>query len=330
MSHVILTFDVEDWFQVENLRPYCPPSSWDEYELRVKRSTHLLLDLLDSVQSRSNNYSARPKDSRYPQSHASAPAPTTDNLQPTTYNTTYNLQPTTKITATFFVLGWLAERCPGLIREIRERGHEVASHGQNHILCKDQTSEVLFQDLEYSKKVLEDVLGAEINGYRAPSFSINNHVLQLIEKAGYVYDSSYNESGWNKRYGKLDLSEDVCAIGSALKIKEGFFELPLSNLSLGRKTIPFAGGGYFRFIPGLLFQAGVKRILKNSDAYVFYMHPWEVDPGQPRVAQAGKSAKFRHYLNLHKTENRLRSLIHTFSERHDFISCSDYIHQLMR
>jgi len=343
MSHILLTFDVEDWFQVENLRPYCPPATWDQYELRVERNTHRLLDLLDSIQLRSSNWSNEAKNcAPHVPSHSSASAPTTDNLQlttdnlkpttnnlqPTTYNTTYNLQPTTKPTATFFILGWLAERLPHLVREIRERGHEVASHGQNHILCKEQTSHALYQDLEYSKKLLEDVLGAEVSGYRAPSFSINNQILQLIEKAGYGYDSSYNESGWNKRYGKLDLSEDVCAMGSALKINQGFFELPLSNLSLGGKTIPLAGGGYFRFIPGFLFQAGVKRILRQRDAYIFYMHPWEIDPGQPRVHQAEKGAKFRHYLNLHKTEDRLRSLIHAFSKGYNFISCSDYIHRL--
>ena len=317
MSHILLTFDVEDWFQVENLRPYCPPATWDQYELRVEQSTHRLLDLLDSIEVAPVQQGTQNGNQNIHEfsSESSLSILTTQNPEPGTRNPI----------ATFFVLGWLAERCPGLVREIRERGHEVASHGQNHIMCKEQTSEALFQDLEYSKKLLQDVLGAEVTGYRAPSFSINNHILRLIEKAGYGYDSSYNECGWNKRYGKLEWNEDFHPIGSALKINQDFFELPLSNLSLGGKTIPLAGGGYFRFIPGSLFQAGVKRILKQQDAYVFYMHPWEIDPGQPRVTQAEKAAKFRHYLNLHKAEDRLASLIQAFSPTCRFISCSEYV-----
>ena len=306
MKSILLTFDVEDWFQVENLRPYCPPATWDQYEHRVERNTHKLLDLLDSVQDEASTPRAAHDGSTQASQQQSGEHPV----------------------ATFFVLGWLAERLPHLVREIRQRGHEVASHGHNHILCREQTSHALFQDLQYSKKLLEDVLGCEVSGYRAPSFSINNQILQLIEKAGYGYDSSSNESGWNKRYGKLDWNEDFLAKGSAWKINQGFYELPLSNVSLGGKTIPLAGGGYFRFIPGFLFRAGIKRILRHRDAYIFYMHPWEIDPGQPRVSQASRSARFRHYLNLHKAEDRLASLIQAFTPECRFLSCSEYIKRL--
>ena len=326
MSHVILTFDVEDWFQVENLRPYCPPSSWDEYELRVERSTHLLLDLLDSVQSRSNNYSARPKDSRYPQSHASAPAPTTDNLQPTTYNTTYNLQPTTKITATFFILGWVAERLPGLVREIGNRGHEIASHGYGHELCSGLGREELREDISRSKKLLEDIAGARVHGYRAPGFSAGNSVLDLVREAGYAYDSSFNSIEFNHRCARVDLS-GALRRGNAWRMPSGLVELPISNLRIGARSIPWGGGGYFRLYPLPLYLAGVRRILRREGGFVFYMHPWEVDPEQPKIDKLGAVARFRHYHNLDNTAGKLRRFLDAMRES-PMTSCVDYLRGL--
>ena len=338
MSHILLTFDVEDWFQVENLRPYCPPATWDQYELRVERNTHRLLDLMDSIQLRSSNWSSEAKNCAPPvPSHSSASAPTTYNLQPTTdnrqynlqpttYNTTYNLQPTTKITATFFILGWVAERLPGLVREIGNRGHEIASHGYGHELCSGLGREELREDISRSKKLLEDIAGARVHGYRAPGFSAGNSVLDLVREAGYAYDSSFNSIEFNHRCARVDLS-GALRRGNAWRMPSGLVELPISNLRIGARSIPWGGGGYFRLYPLPLYLAGVRRILRREGGFVFYMHPWEVDPGQPKIDKLGAVARFRHYHNLNNTAGKLRRFLDAMRES-PMTSCVDYLRGL--
>ena len=283
MNNFLLTIDVEDWFQVENLRPHYPCNTWNQQELRVERNTHQLLDLFDSLSSRNGS----------------------------------------AIKATFFILGWVAERCPDLVKEIHKRSHEVASHGYHHNLCREEKSQTLCHDLSDSKKLLEDLISASVTGYRAPGFSINNDILGLIHKAGYLYDSSYNSFALNPRYGRFDLAES-CQKNNIIRLSDDFFEIPLSNLTFLGKTIPFAGGGYFRFYPFSMFKKGVARILLESDSYVFYMHPWEIDQGQPRTSGLPFLSRFRHYLNLDKTLNRLRSLIEAFPQT-SFITCSQLL-----
>ena len=276
---IILTFDVEDWFQVENFKQHIEFSTWNGFELRVEKSTRLILDLLDS-------FPFKPK-------------------------------------ATFFILGWIAKKLPGLVREIQKQGHEVASHGANHHLCTSLGEKELLQDLMDSRKQLEDITGHKISGYRAPSFAINDSILKLIEKAGYTYDSSYNSFSAHGRYGTIDLSK---ASGKAglYQLSKKFYELPLSNLTLGRKIIPFGGGGYFRLYPFTVFKWGMKSILRKENCFTFYAHPWEFDPNQPRVSQASPAFKFRHYINLDKTESKLKKLIQTFDNT-SFITCNDYV-----
>ncbi|MFO7885438.1 MAG: DUF3473 domain-containing protein [Desulfobacteraceae bacterium] len=279
LPNLLLTFDVEDWFQVENFKEYIPFSAWSSFDLRVVRNTHKILDLLDS-------FSFAPK-------------------------------------ATFFVLGWIARRDPGLVREIHKRGHEVASHGFSHHLCTCQNPGELKEDLETSRKCLEDITGAAISGYRAPSFAVNNDILNIIKSAGYGYDSSYNSFAMHGRYGVIDLS--ACEKqGHACKLAENFYELPVSNLVLKNKVFPLGGGGYFRLIPFPLFRQGMKVVLKHQDAFVFYAHPWEFDPGQPRVKQASQGFRFRHYINLNRTEKKLRSMIESFNHA-DFLTCTGYL-----
>jgi polysaccharide deacetylase family protein (PEP-CTERM system associated) len=227
--------------------------------------------------------------------------------------------------ATFFVLGWIAERLPQLVREIQARGHEVASHGYGHELCQGQAVECLREDLTKSKRLLEDITGNPVYGYRAPSFSISDHVLNLIREAGYLYDSSFNSFGLNKRYGKIEPNGNV-GNGILHKISETFYEIPISNVKFGGKVLPWGGGGYFRLIPGQLFKYGVQSILKSQGTYLFYLHPWEIDPGQPRISQVPKSSKFRHYLNLSKTENKLLFLIGNF-KNFLFETCYQHITQ---
>lgn len=276
---VLLTFDVEDWFQVENFKAHIPYASWPERQLRVEKNTHVILDLLDA-------FEFKPK-------------------------------------ATFFVLGWIAQKIPALVREIHDRGHEVASHGDQHHLCTNQNSKDVLEDLKAGKKRLEDIIGNEIRGYRAPSFAVNNDILKLIRETGHSYDSSFNSFDMHGRYGKIDLST-AAKFKGAFKVFNDFYELPVSNLKIGNRVIPLGGGGYFRLLPFVFFKAGMKQIIKREKMFVFYSHPWEFDPDQPRVDEAPSGFKFRHYVNLHRTHKKLASLLAYFSEL-DFITCRDYL-----
>lgn len=291
VNNILLTIDVEDWFQVENFKACIPFSSWDSRELRVEKNTHRLLDLFDSCSSTQN-----------------------------------------PIKATFFILGWIAERLPDLVKEIHKRGHEIASHGYNHNLCYEQSVKDLKEDLCTCKKLLEDITGAPVIGYRAPSFSINQDVLKIIEDCGYLYDSSYNSFAVNKRYGRLELIGKE-KTGIAIKISENFFELPISNLKLKTQNskpntqnlqLPWGGGGYFRLIPFFIFKPGIKSILNKDKAYMFYMHPWEIDPDQPRLNKASISYKFRHYYNLNHTYSKIKKILKNFNQD-NFITCNGYL-----
>jgi len=276
---ILLTIDVEEWFQVENLRPYFPLPTWDSQKSRIALATHKLLDLFDSFQP--------------------------------------------KVQATFFILGCIAQKHPQLIMEIKNRGHEIASHGYHHQLNNHMNARELREDLRSSKKLLEDITGAKVPGYRAPSFSINNDILQTIQAAGYSYDSSYNSFERHGRYGKIDTSGKQ-PHGIAYKIAADFFELPISNLVLAGQTLPWGGGGYFRMIPPKLFRTGIRHILKQNNAYMMYLHPWELDPDQPRPKQASGFPAFRHYLNLDKTFLRLSQLIINLATC-QFKTCCQYL-----
>jgi polysaccharide deacetylase family protein (PEP-CTERM system associated) len=182
----------------------------------------------------------------------------------------------------------------------------------------------LDQDLVRSKSRLEDLIGQEVKGYRAPSFSVSEAILARIYKAGYTYDSSYNSFALHPRYGKMDFATGLDPNGIATQVSEGFFELPVSNLRLGKKVVPWGGGGYFRLIPGPLFTWGARKIVRTDGAYVLYLHPWEFDPDQPRVKEVSWQLGFRHYVNLKKTEAKLKRLIQRMSDC-CFVSCSDYL-----
>ncbi len=353
-KYILLTIDVEDWFQVENFKPWIPFETWDHRELRVERNVHLLLDLFDSVAvgeelesledrkpgsleggkvgtnaeieyqnkelnepNQLNNSSESVSNSQLTtnKSHAAAPA---SNTQHTTYH-----KHTKKVRATFFVLGWIADRLPKLVREIQYRGHEVASHGCIHQLPEQLSADALKQDLTDSKKLLEDITGAEVVGYRAPSFAITDSILKTIEDCGYRYDSSYNSFGLHGRYGRISLN-GTDKLGIARKISDNFYELPISNLRLAGQALPWGGGGYFRLAPYSLFRRGVQSILENDGAYAFYIHPWEIDPGQPRVREASWQFKLRHYSRLSKTFDRLKQLIKSFNNC-AFITCNEYL-----
>ena len=289
-SSILLTIDVEDWFQVENFKQYIPFSSWSASELRVEENTNRILDLLDSIKLD---------------------------------NATNSIDLSNSPRATFFVLGWIAQRLPHLVSEIQNRGHEVASHGYYHRLCREEPIEDLKRDLRNSKKLLEDITGVPVYGYRAPSFSINHDILRIIEECGYLYDSSFNSFGLNKRYGQVELGgNDRNSI--AYKVSDIFYELPISNLRLGKYVLPWGGGGYFRLIPLPLFKKGVQAILKKNGSYLFYLHPWEIDPEQPMVNDAPIFYRLRHYAKLDVTLNKLLSFIENFKECR-FYTCYQYL-----
>jgi len=199
----------------------------------------------------------------------------------------------------------------------------VASHGYYHRLCTAESRQDLRFDLNDSKKILEDIIGAPVYGYRAPSFSISNDILNIIADSGYLYDSSFNSFGIHGRYGHVNLSQNGKK-GIAAKVSDTFYELPISNMRLGNCILPWGGGGYFRLIPFPLFKLGVKNILQKEEAYLLYLHPWEFDPNQPIVNNASTVYNFRHYVNLDKTETKLMKLIEGFNHC-QFITCSNYL-----
>jgi polysaccharide deacetylase family protein (PEP-CTERM system associated) len=228
--------------------------------------------------------------------------------------------------ATFFVLAWIAEKLPHLVREIHARGHEVASHGCNHKLSNQLTAEILKVELADSKKIIENIIGTTVSGFRAPSFSISDNVLKIVQECGYSYDSSYNSFSAHYRYGRISLN-DYRKVGVATQFPGPFFELPLSNLELMGKIIPWSGGAYFRLLPWWCFRMGIRGILKKNGAYIFYFHPWELDIDQPKVIQAHSFVKFRHYFNIDKTEERLNKLIKEFCDC-NFITCNWYLNTI--
>jgi polysaccharide deacetylase family protein (PEP-CTERM system associated) len=326
-----LTVDVEDYFHVSAFESVCDPRTWQKRECRVEGNTSRILELLAAAQ----------------------------------------------VKATFFVLGWVAERFPGLVKGIAAAGHEVASHGHGHRRIYTLTREEFREDLRRSKGFLEDLTGERLLGYRAPSYSISPTCLwafdELLE-AGYRYDSSvfpirhdlYGISDWprfpfvlerlgGQKTGTLGsvgnwapvehdetatvgtlaggMGEGKGPAGNALgptalrasrdhaprpsptaaQPSARFLEIPITTLRLLGRNVPIAGGGYFRLFPYGFTRWGLRRINElEGQPFIFYLHPWELDPNQPRISGVGLKSRFRHYLNLQRTEDRFRRLLAEF------------------
>lgn len=260
----LLSIDVEDWFQVDNLKQAITRDSWDGNVSRVERNVDVILDLL----SKSNS------------------------------------------SATFFILGWIAERFPQVIKKIHHQGHEIACHGYNHELVYSLSLENFRQDVIKTKSILEDIIGEGIWGYRAPNFSITDWAIEVLISLGFKYDSSLFLTVAHNRYGKLKdykIPED-----SVFELKDGFYQVMLSNIDYAGIKLPWSGGFYFRFIPYRIFKSGIDKILKKKGIYIFYIHPWEFDPKQPRVKNINLQYKFRHYTNLKKTEPKFIRLLNDY------------------
>ena len=215
------------------------------------------------------------------------------------------------VTATFFVLGWVAERCSDLVRRIAAAGHEVASHGFAHRLVYDQTPAAFRDDVRRSKALLEDLSGRAVLAYRAPSYSVTARslwALDVLIEEGYRYDASIFPIR-HDRYG-IPLSARHPYV---VKRRGGdIIEVPASTVSCAGMNLPVSGGGYFRLLPYGWTRWGIGRVnARERRPVIFYMHPWEIDPDQPRLS-AGRLTRFRHYHNLDRTEARLRSLLREF------------------
>jgi polysaccharide deacetylase family protein (PEP-CTERM system associated) len=214
--------------------------------------------------------------------------------------------------ATFFVLGWIAERYPALIRDISIRGHEVASHGYAHRRVYTQTPVQFREETRRSKRLLEDITGRSVLGYRAASYSITTQslwALDILHEEGFAYDSSIFPIR-HDRYG-IPGAQRFCHVLNGPR-GSCCVEFPPSTVVLLRTNVPIAGGGYFRLFPYRLTHWGVRRLnVKEHHPAMIYLHPWEVDPDQPRLP-SGLLTRWRHYTNLHKVEGRLRRLLQDF------------------
>jgi polysaccharide deacetylase family protein (PEP-CTERM system associated) len=224
--------------------------------------------------------------------------------------------------ATFFVLGWVAERHPKLVREIADRGHEVACHGYAHELVYDLGPHRFRADLRRARAAVEDATGIVMEGYRAPSYSITRAslwALPILVEEGFRFDSSIFPIR-HPRYGIPDFVRRPVTLdlGGAL-----LREFPLTTLRVGPLNIPLAGGAYLRFLPGALFRLGFERLVRAGHPTVLYLHPWEIDPEQPRQP-VGWKVRVNHYYNLDRVEERLGRLL----ARHRFASLGEVLERL--
>lgn len=219
-----------------------------------------------------------------------------------------------RVHGTFFILGWQAERSPQLVRRIAAAGHEIGCHGFSHQLIYRQSRQEFREEAARAKGLLEDAIGREVLGYRAASFSIVRDTLWALDDLidlGFRYDSSIFAIR-HDRYGIADASPEPGRVRAPSG--RSLIEFPMSPASFFGLKVPVTGGGYFRIFPYGLTRAGLKRINAAGRPFAFYLHPWEIDPGQPRV-KVGAVSRFRHYTNLARCEGRLRRLLGEFTFR---------------
>jgi len=213
--------------------------------------------------------------------------------------------------ATFFTLGWMAERYRDMVRSIVAQGHELASHGYAHQRATDQSPQEFYQDITRAKSLLEDVGGVAVQGYRAPSFSIGRTNLwaqSTLKKAGYRYSSSVYPIR-HDHYGMPDAPRFAFYPEGA----DGLLELPVTTVNLFNRNLPAGGGGYFRLLPYSVSRWCLRRVnTVDRQPCIFYFHPWEIDPGQPRQKNISVKTRFRHYVNLSAMERRIRALCKDF------------------
>jgi len=343
-----LTIDIEDYFQVHALSGVIRYEDWPNYECRVERNTHRLLEMLhDSIPNRQTAIPTHSLDN--PLTQAVLPSSSSEAL----------LRPPTGPRATFFILGWIAERYPDLVRKIRKEGHEIACHGYAHKLIYEQSKEEFRSDVRKAKVILEDITGSEVIGYRAPGYSIverSEWAFEILMEEGFRYDSSIfpirhdfygmpgaprfpflisrNGNGSVSFSGSVDLPFPPMNASthslvnssdgprSAIRDPQFLIEFPLSTVQLLGMNLPVSGGGYFRLFPYSLVKRGLQRLNEvEKRPFIFYVHPWELDDGQPKIQGLGLRSRFRHYVNLSRTEEKLAKLLGDF----DFCTIRDLL-----
>lgn len=256
---IALSFDVEDWFTVRNMRDFVSDADWNKQELRVNIGMDFILNALAEK----------------------------------------------NIKATFYILGWLADRCPELVQKISAQGHEIGCHSYQHTPIDLLTPDTFAKDLKKAIDALEAVTGKKIKGFRAPSFSVmhkTSWAIDIIKDSGLQYDSSIFVTS-HPDYGVRDFPTDITKVND-------FIEVPLKKSPLFGTQVPVCGGGYFRMLPYGLTRAALKQDLKNGPV-VMYFHPWEFDPEQPRVALPPVK-RFRHYVGLNSNRQKFLNLLNDF------------------
>jgi polysaccharide deacetylase family protein (PEP-CTERM system associated) len=256
---IALSFDVEDWFTVRNMRDFFKHEEWDQQDLRVRIGLDFILEEL----ARKN------------------------------------------IKATFFILGWIADKCPQLVKDIDLAGHEICSHGYSHTPIDLLTPESFEEDLKKSINSLTAITGKKVRGYRAPSFSITKNTLwalDILSKNGIEYDSSIF-SIVHPDYGINNFPTKVTDLN-------GLLEVPMRKGHFFGSAIPVCGGGYFRMLPYALIKSSLQQTIKN-DSFVMYFHPWEFDPDQPKIGLS-QFKKFRHYVGLNSNRKKFLRLLNDF------------------
>lgn len=275
----VVTIDVEDYFNVINLRSIFPENKWQGCPAYVERDTEKILEILDWRDTK----------------------------------------------ATFFVLGWIGEQFPDLIKQIHRRGHEVACHSYGHRLVYELSPEQFYEDTWKAKAILEDIIGAPVLGYRAPSFSILpscQWAYRILMELGFRYSSSTHPIR-HDHYGNPNGRTTPHLITTQDK-NQGLMEIPVSTFRLCNQNIPFSGGGYMRLIPYQLLSGAIRRKNLAGDVVVVYLHPWEINPDQPRF-NIQLMKKFRHYVNLATTDRKFCRLIEDFSCR----NMGSYVQELL-
>jgi len=290
-----LSIDVEDYFQVHAFSRVIKFEDWGNFECRVEDSTYRILEILNGLRQ------------------------------------TLSLPSRDSVKATFFILAWIAERYPHLIKEISLQGHEIASHGYNHKLIYQQTKEEFRDDIRKSKVILEDMIGIEVIGYRAPGYSITNKsrwAFEVLIEEGFKYDSSifpirhdfYGMPNAPRFPFIVSVNGNSSFEFSVLNHESGtglnsksIIEFPTSTIRIFGQNLPISGGGYFRLFPFNFTRRGLMKINRQEKKpFVFYLHPWELDSEQPKIRGTGFKSKFRHYNNLDKTEMRFKELLKHF------------------
>ncbi|MBI5739837.1 MAG: polysaccharide deacetylase family protein [Nitrospirae bacterium] len=215
-----------------------------------------------------------------------------------------------RIKATFFILGWVAEQHPDLVREIHRRGHEIASHSYWHKLINIQSPSEFRGDLRRSLDVVQDITGEKVLGFRASTASITDWALDILAEQGLHYDSSLFPVSYHDVYGKIKGTNDALPIE---KLPNGLWEVKFSTLPVRKKQLPWSGGGYFRLLPYQVFRKGMRRILAKRGVFMFYIHPWELDSKPPPLPNLKTIYRLRRYVFIKRTRSRFKQLLNEFN-----------------